>query len=301
MSDPTTFVPVRRLISDPGFVPASPWIATDASRNYNRRTPYWYQPRGTLAPYQFGVHGLGRLGACCASCAQGKACEGQAAGCLGGVPVRVQDLGAFDIMSVVSSAQSHTQGYAVPVAIGATVGYLTDKKSGLVLGAVAGAALKWAYGRYISPVVSSFGVDGFRDDIRFNPAMSPLDSPLDRSAFRFLQLILLTGVTTLAVKVLRKRSRKANGRKNGRRRNPGKARLSIKSHTYRGKPGFLLFGRDASGHGGIRIFTRTREGAEEMRDAMKTGDDAHAQAVQTRVFQRESPEVWNRVRFGKKE
>lgn len=267
MSDSTTFVPVRRLISDPGFVPASPWIATDASRNYNRRTPYWYQPRGTLAPYQFGVHGLGRLGACCASCAQGKACEGQAAGCLGGVPVRVQDLGAFDIMSVVSAAQSHTQGYAVPVAIGATVGYLTDKKSGLVLGAIAGAALKWAYGRYISPVVSSFGVDGFRDDIRFNPAMSPLDSPLDRSAFRFLQLILLTGVTTLAVKVLRKKNRKANGRRwNGKKR-------EVRAYYYRGliergrqwKEGYSAQGAN----GGVLYPWMTR--GEARKDALRDG------------------------------
>ena len=79
MVDSSTFVPQRKLITDPGYVPASPFIATDATRNYNRWNAYWLQPRGTLGPFQVGLHGMGGLGqlaACCDSCAKGGPCTG---------------------------------------------------------------------------------------------------------------------------------------------------------------------------------------------------------------------------------
>lgn len=315
MTDPTTFVPVRRMISDPGYVPASPWIATDASRNYNRRTPFWFQPRGTLAPVQIGVHGLGEprvpgytggsgggsapggndyaatgrygsgpgyrtqgpsgrrpqywnqtdpsntlpmfryrtapmipgvtyrpggfagLSACCAACASGKACTG----CLDGI-YRVATMGRVagvgSIENVIAQAQRTTSGYAIPVAIGATIGYLSEKKTGLVVGAIAGAALKWAYGRWVSPIVTPVvetltppGVSGWREDIAWNPAMSEQDSAMDRSAFRFLQAIFIVGAATLALKAAK--SAGVIGRKrNERKRNPVGARYRIKGYAY---------------------------------------------------------------------
>jgi hypothetical protein len=49
------------------------------------------------------------------------------------------------------------------------------------------------------------------------------------------------------------------------------ARLSIRPTTYRGEPGFLIYGTDAKGHSGISIFTTTRGSAKHIRDLMRDG------------------------------
>lgn len=48
------------------------------------------------------------------------------------------------------------------------------------------------------------------------------------------------------------------------------ARIAIKAHTYRDRPGFLVYGRSSCGHDGIRIFAKTRTGAEEIKAALKS-------------------------------
>lgn len=272
MVDSTTFVPVRKLISDPGVVPASPFICTDASRNYNRLSAYWLQPR-TLGPMQIGLHGLGGLAACCAACAAGRACTG----CLNGITTgRYITTGVFSpgvsgIQEIATSIQDKTDGYGVPVLIGASIGYLAKKKSGAVAGALAGAGLTWAFGRYVQPIVASvFGagsLGGFRDDFRLNPAMTDADTPLDRSAFRFLQLILIVGASTLAFKVLKKRN------PNGRRRNA--RQKAERAYHYRGlveRGRRWASGYSAQGPGGGVLYpwmTKSEARTNALRDGFK--------------------------------
>lgn len=196
MTDSTTFVPMRRLISDPGYVPASPFICTDASRNYNRWSAYWLQPRTTLGPWQVGLHGLN---------------------------------GPFEAI------QSHTQGYGIPVILGASIGYLTEKKTGAIAGAIIGALAKWGWDRWGAPwlgaaraLTSSLtppGVSGFMDEFQWNPEMGAADSTMDRSAYRTLQIIMVVGIATLGLKLAKVYKRGGLTKNRSRRRRNGRTAL----------------------------------------------------------------------------
>jgi len=51
----------------------------------------------------------------------------------------------------------------------------------------------------------------------------------------------------------------------------GKGRLSVRAHTYRGTEGFSVSGKSPWQHD-IRIFVKTREGAEKIQDAYNKGE-----------------------------
>ena len=60
-------------------------------------------------------------------------------------------------------------------------------------------------------------------------------------------------------------------------------RVRVLPHVYRGLEGFSVRGSDAWGRR-LRIFARTREGAEEIRRAVESGDVRRQEAVVTRVL-----------------
>lgn len=65
-----------------------------------------------------------------------------------------------------------------------------------------------------------------------------------------------------------------------------KARLQIRRHTYRGRPGFLICGTDWRGCSGISVFVRTRPAAEAYRDLLAdpTVSAAEHHAAAGRIF-----------------
>jgi len=124
------------------------------------------------------------------------------------------------VSGLYSSFQDSTSGYGMPVLVGAGIGYLTEKKTGAIVGGLLGAFFRWAWGQAeptVMPIVEAVtpaGTSGFTDEFSWNPTMGEGDTTMDRAAFRTLQLIFLVGATTLAVKVGSKlMKRKANRRR----------------------------------------------------------------------------------------
>lgn len=63
------------------------------------------------------------------------------------------------------------------------------------------------------------------------------------------------------------------------------ARLQIRRTTYRGVAGFLVVGRTYPGSAFLtRIFTHTRDGAEEIRDALTWQPREEAQRIVSQVL-----------------
>lgn len=58
-------------------------------------------------------------------------------------------------------------------------------------------------------------------------------------------------------------------------------KLSIRKHTYNGVEGYLLYG-GGRGSYGTKIFTRTREEAEQARERLKRGEEPFPASKKTR-------------------
>lgn len=209
------YIPARASLLDYRVVPARPAFYAPAALSFNRWSAYYGQPRTTLAPAKIGLAGLG---ACCSSCAAGGPCEACPQAGVGGL---------------YSSFQDSTSGYGMPVLVGAGIGYLTEKKTGAVVGGLLGAFFRWAWGQAeptVMPIVEAVtpaGTAGFTDEFAWNPTMGEGDTTMDRAAFRTLQLIFLVGATTLALKV----GKTVMARKSNSSRRNGKKTIAVGDHV----------------------------------------------------------------------
>lgn len=200
-----------------------------------RRGAYNYE-----YPGRDGTYGLGQcgpmgcpctgLGSCCSSCARGGPCAGKGTA------------------GLYSSIQTPTNGYGVPVLVGAGIGYLTERKTGALVGAALGAFFRWVWGKAeptVMPIVDAVTptpVSGFTDDFRWNPTMTATDSSLSKAQFRTLQAILVIGAAALALKVGKTIARrKNNGRP--RRRQRGTRAMVARAGYEKGLTGEAPYGQ----------------------------------------------------------